>query len=220
MGIVVLPRLEMYWSSTHPLIATAGIASVMPLVRYEQIYCFLHLNDSSQQVPSGSPGHDKPFKLRKLLDLVIPRFESEYVLHIEVTIDEAMIPIKRSLGYTKDKPTKWGIQVFTLCDVTNGYVYRLQVYTGKKLEETSVSAGLCSQVVLDLMKGFEMEGHELYTDNYLLYSPQLYETLYKKGINACGTARTNRRDFPKELVQQRKAHDRGFYDYRSNGPVV
>ena len=222
MGIIVLPRLEMYWSSTHPLIATPGIASVMPLVRFEQIYRFLHLNDSSQQVPSGSPRHDKLFKLRKLLDLVTPRFESEYVLHKEVTIDEAMIPFKGRLGfnqYMKDKPTKWGIKVFTLCDATNGYVYRLQIYTGKNLEETSISAGLYSQVVLDLMKGFEMEGHELYTDNYYT-SPQLYQTLYKKGINACGTARTNRRDFPKELVQQRKAHDRGFYDYRSNGPLL
>ena len=217
MGIVVLPRREMYWSSTHPLIATPGIASVIPLVRFQQIFRFLHLNDSSQQVPSGSPGHDK---VRKLLHLVTPRFESEYVLHKEITIDEAMIPFKGRLGfkqYMKDKPTKWGIKVFTLCDARNGYVYRLQVYTGKKLEETGVSAGLCSQVVLDLIKISRWKVMSLYRQ--LLYkSTSLPDFVQKR--NQCLWYRTNRRDFPKELVQQRKVHDRGFYDYWSNGPLL
>ena len=81
MGIVVLPRLELYWTTSHPLIATSGIASVMPRVRFERLFCFLHLNDSSHQLPSGNPGHDKLFKVRKLLDLVVPRFESECPSH-------------------------------------------------------------------------------------------------------------------------------------------
>ena len=133
MGIVILPRLELYWTTIHPLIATSGIASVMPLVRFEQLFCFLHLNDSSHQLPVGDPGHDKLFKLRKLLDLITPRFESEYFPHKQVSIDEAMIPFKGRLGfkqYIKHKSTKWEIKVFTLCDATNGYVYRLQVHTG------------------------------------------------------------------------------------------
>lgn len=222
MGIVVQPRLEMYWMTTHPLVTTSGITSVMPLVRFEQLFRFLHLNDSSRQLPSDDSGHDKLFKVRKLLDIVTPLFESEYVLHKEVSIDEAMIPFKGRLAfkqYMKDKPTKWGIKVFTLCEATNGYVKRLQVYTGKKLDDGTASVGLCSQVVLDLMAGFEQKGHELYTDNYYT-SPQLFQCLYDKGINACGTARPNRKHFPKELVQKKKRHERGFYDYRSNGPLL
>ena len=30
----------------------------------------------------------------------------------------------------------------------------------------------------------------------------------------------NRRSFPKELVQKGEKEPRGYYDYRSNGPVV
>ena len=80
-------------------------------------------------------------KVRKLLDLITPRFESEYVPHKQVSIDEAMIPFKGHLGfkeYMKDKPTKMGDKG----DATNGYVYRLQVYTGKKLEDANTSVGL------------------------------------------------------------------------------
>lgn len=223
MGIVELPRLEMYWQTKHPLIATTGISSVMSLVRFEQLYRFLHLANSDEQVPSGDPGHDKLFKVRKLLDLVLPKFESEYTLHAPVTIDEAMIPFKGRLSfkqYIKNKPVKWGIKAFVLSDATNGYVYKMQVYTGKGMETTEPEVGLCSRVVLDLMSGLEHLGLDLYTDNYYT-SPELYLELYNRGVNACGTVRTNRRGYPKELVHKSKTgKERGFYDYRSKGPLL
>ena len=63
------------------------------------MFHFLHLNDSSCQLPSGNPGHDKLFKVRKLLDLVTPQFEHEYVLHMPISIDEAMKPIITGVVY-------------------------------------------------------------------------------------------------------------------------
>ena len=45
MGICKLPRLEMYWSTLHPLY-TPELRKVMPLVRFH----------SSEQVPHGQPG--------------------------------------------------------------------------------------------------------------------------------------------------------------------
>ena len=140
------------------------------------------------------------------------------MLHQPVTIDEAVIPFKGCLTfkqYMKNKPTKWGIKVFTLSDATNGYIYRIQIYTGKNLE-SDVDVGLCSRVLLELMSG--LDGHHLYTDNYYT-SPEVYLALYNKGINCCGTIRVNRRGFPKELIHKKK-EDRGFYDYRANGPLL
>ena len=113
-----------------------------------------------------------------------------------------MIPFKGRLTfkqYMKNKPTKWGIKVFVLSDATNGYVYRLQIYSGKNLESDDVDVGLCSRVLLELMSG--LDGHHLYTDNYYT-SPEVYLTLYKKGINCCGTVRVNRRGFPKDLIKK------------------
>ena len=85
-----------------------------------------------------------------------------------MSIDEAMIPLKGRLGfkqYMKDKPTKWGIKVFVVSDATNGYVHRLQIYTGKNSDLSSSDLGLCSQVVLELMHGIEHKSHKLYMDN-------------------------------------------------------
>ena len=63
-----------------------------------------------------------------------------------------------------------------------------------------------------------LDGHHLYTDNYYT-SPEVYLVLHNKGIDCCGTVRVNRRGFPKELIHKKK-EDRGFYDYRANGPLL
>ncbi len=79
--------------------------------------------------------------------------------------------------------------------------------------------GLCTRVVLDLLSGFENTGLQLYTDNFYT-SPLLYHRLYKRGINACGTVRSNRIGFPKELIIKTSETNRGTYQYLSNGPLV
>ena len=69
------------------------------------------------------------------------------------------------------------------------------------------------------MSGLENTGLHLFTDNSYT-SPNLYLTLYNHGINACGTARVNRRAFPKELITKACKDNRGYYEYRSNGPLL
>ena len=198
MGVLQLPQLEMYWQTDSNLLQTPGVSSVMSQIQFEQIWRFLHLADNLQDDKT-----DKLFKVRHFVDLITAQFSDNYTLHQPVTIDEAMIPYKGRLSfkqYMKSKPTKWGIKVFVLSDATNGYIYRIQIYTGTGLE-SNVDVGLCSRVLLELMTG--LDGHHLYTDNYHT-SPEVYLELYKKGINCCGTVRTNRRGFPKELIKQDK----------------
>ena len=58
MGIVRLPRLELYWSQKYPEVRISSIADVMSQTRFEQLFRFLHLNDNANQIPFGQPGHD------------------------------------------------------------------------------------------------------------------------------------------------------------------
>ena len=194
----------------------------MSINGFQQLFRCLQLADNSAQIPVGQPGHDRLFKVRGLLDLLIPKFESEYHIHQECTIDEAMIPFKGRLAfkqYMKAKPTKWGIKVFVLANATNGYIRTFQIYIGKSLEDGNSSVGLCTKVVLDLMPGLEGSGLHLYTDNYYT-SPSLYLHLYNRGINACGTARPNRIGFPKELLTKATNSNHGFVDFLSNYPLL
>ncbi|XP_065915189.1 chimeric ERCC6-PGBD3 protein-like [Dysidea avara] len=141
MGILHLPHLDMYWQVNEEILSTPGISEIMSRDKFLQIYRFLHLADNRQQHPAGHPRHDKLFKVRNLLNLVTAQCASNYTPHQAVTVDEAMIPFKGRLNfkqYMKNKPTKWGIKVFVLCDATNGYIYRMQIYTGKTCSQTLI----------------------------------------------------------------------------------
>ena len=112
MGIIQLPRFDMYWQTSNPLITTSGVSSIMSRIRFQQIFRYLHLADNAHQIPADQPGHDKLYKVRNLLDILSRQFQSNYTPTEYITIDEAMIPFKGRLGfkqYMKDKPTKWGI---------------------------------------------------------------------------------------------------------------
>ena len=81
------------------------------------------------------------------------------------------------------------------------------------------NTGLCSRVVLDLLDGLDHKNYHVYMDNYYT-SPNLFITLYNKGIGACGTARPSRRHFPSDIITKAMKHNVGKYDYRSNGPLL
>ena len=69
-----------------------------------------------------------------------------------------------------------------------------------------------------MMKCFEDSGSHLYTDNIYTFHV-LYNHLYNRGINEYGKVRSNRWHFPSEMVTKATTHNRGSYNYISNGPL-
>ena len=98
MGIVRLPQLELYWSTNFPLIKIPGISSIMSKNRFHQFWQFLQLNNNNA-IPYGQVGHDNLFKVRKVLDMLCPLFESEFEMHQSCAIDKAMITFKGRLNF-------------------------------------------------------------------------------------------------------------------------
>ena len=109
-GVLKLPQLELYWSKNYLELETPGISEIMPRIRIEQLFRCFRIANNEDHIPLGQPGHDKLFKVRPLLDTLLPKFMVHYNMHQECSIDEAMIPFKGRLGfkqYLKDKPIKW-----------------------------------------------------------------------------------------------------------------
>ena len=183
MSMCKLPSIHMYWSTKNEDLAPEIIRRVMPRDRFKEILSCLHTNAVDPSLVTCVPTYDRLYKVRKVLDLVLPKFESSYTTHKELSMVEAMIKFKGRLvfnQYMKDKPTKWDIKVFVLSDARNGYVYRLQVYTGKN-QVINDGIGLCSRVVLDLLDGLDNTGVTCYMDRFYS-SPNLFLTLAIKGI--------------------------------------
>ena len=213
MGIARLPSFAQYWRQnvfTH----ICGITSVFSRERFTQIWRYFHLADNATLAKHGEPGYDKIGKVRTFLATIAANCEKEYRLNREVTIDETMVAHKGRISlkqYMKAKPVKWGIKLWVLSESKTGYVYRFQVYKGK--ENGQAEKHLARHVVRDLVVNFDNDGHHVYMDNY--YSdPTLFIELFKGGIYACGTIRSNRVGFPKSLVVTKREEntlDRGHY---------
>ena len=116
-----------------------------------------------------------------------------------------------------------GVKVFVLADATNWYIKQFQIYTGAGTageEHTTADdgTGATARLVLGLLNGLEQHYPRLFVDNYYI-SPKLFLALYNKGVCACGTTRSNRKYFPRDLVVTKSAA-KGHYDYRSSGPLL
>ena len=93
--------------------------------RFLAILTFLDLSDNSAVLPRDDPNHDRMYKLRSFVDLLIPLWQGAYYPGRELSMDETLIAFKGCtafLQYKPKKPHKWGLNAWTLAE-PSGYVY-------------------------------------------------------------------------------------------------
>ena len=153
MGVVSLPKIPQYWSTRWPF-HSSNFSRILSHDRFQLVLKFLHLVYNTQQVPRGLPRHDKLFKLRPLLDYLIPRFQQVFTPGKEIAVDESMIGYKGRLSfpqYMPKKPHKWGMKAWALADSNTGYIWNWKLYTGKD-DDAEQGKLLGERVVLELTK--------------------------------------------------------------------
>ena len=179
--------------------------------RFMDIHRYLHFTDNSSIAPRNSDGYDRLCKVREILSMLEDKFLTLYDPNCQCAIDEAMVPYKGRSSlkqYLPKKPIKRGLKVWMRADSVTGYISQFQVYVGK--QTTSSEKGLGSRVVKDLTRSLTHRYYHVYCDNFFT-GPVLFHHLYQEGIYACGTVRSNRTGFPKDLKSytQKGLHKRG-----------
>lgn len=110
-----------------------------------------------------------------------------------------------------------GIKLYMLCDSENGYCCNFELFTGRESAPAPSEYGAMYDLVMRLMSGHLNKGHHLYMDNYFT-SPRLFYDLRLNATLACGTARSNRKGFPRLLKLSHP--EKGSIDVMNNGVVV
>ena len=85
----------------------------------------------------------------------------------EQSVDEHMIKFKgRNImrQHIKNKPIKWGFKMWYRWAPKTGYLYEMDIYTGKK---ESTEFGLGESVVLQLTEKLNGSFAKIYCDNFL-----------------------------------------------------
>ena len=212
-GLVCLPSLADYWE-TNSIFSQPGIVKGMPRNRFQQLCGRLHFNDDSLAPAHGTPGYDRLYKIRPVLDAICDKSKTLYNPGKNISIDEAMVKFKGRSSikqYQPLKPIKRGFKVWCRADGTNGYVDNFAVYTGKSDDGPATNLG--HKVVMEVCKDILGKGYHVYCDNYFT-SIHLAADLLEHGTNLVGTTRPDRTGFPKETI------NKGAVAGRSRGTAI
>ena len=201
-GVCKRSSYELYWS-TDPLIEIKVFRDIMPRDRFLVLLSFFHVSNNENAVPRDHPDHDKAFKIREVIDFLVPKWQHYFNPGKEIAVDESMIPYKGRtslMQYMPAKPTKWGLKAWGLADSKTGYMYNWQLYLGKETVQRHLP--VAHTVVKDLCTPLFDKGHVVYMDNFFS-SPALFADLATHQTGACGTLRTNRQGVPEEIKTAR-----------------
>ena len=98
MGILKKPALRL--TGVQILFRISFSPAVLARDRYFQIMRYLHCTDNRDEVKDrDSPGYDKLFKIRKLLDLLLLRFTDVYSPEKNLAADETLIKFKGGVHF-------------------------------------------------------------------------------------------------------------------------
>nr|XP_061828933.1 piggyBac transposable element-derived protein 4-like isoform X1 [Nerophis lumbriciformis] len=119
----------------------------------------------------------------------------------DVCVDEQFIPFRGHCSFKlliPPKPAKYGLKIWTLCDVETSYAWNMQVHTGTPASAAAGEVNQGMRVVLELSDG--LEGHTITTNNFFTSFPLAAE-LQKKKMALVGTIRTNKQELPPQLIK-------------------
>ena len=194
-----------------------GVGTTFTHRRYKQLTKCLHYYEPGSAPSPDDPTRDRAYKIRMLVNHMKKTFTKLYNCGENVVVDECVIPYRGRLAisqYFKDKPVKWGVKLWMLCDSTSGYCYNFDLYSGRDVDfEELENVGITAAVVIKLCQDLWDSGRIVYTDRYYT-SPSLCFYLQKLGLYACGTAMTNRQGFPKELIKKANLCKQGDFEWQ------
>jgi len=110
--------------------------------------------------------------------------------------------------YIPKKYKIFGIKIYKLCD-SLGYNYDMSVYLGKQRQHAAAQITATHGTVLQL---------KIFRDNYFTL-PALFDDLFQRTINACGTVRHGRRGMPQDTGPKYRKIKRGDIATRVRGTL-
>jgi hypothetical protein len=134
----------------------------------------------------------------------------------ELTIDEQLLPCKSRcpfIQFMPNKPDKFGIKFWLLCEVESKYVCNGFPYLGKdNLRAKDEQLG--ESVVKRLMEPYLKKGYHVTTDNFFS-SRKLALYLLENKTSFLGTLKGNRKEIPVYSANKKKTKDYNMKLYES-----
>ena len=140
--------------------------------RFLQIHWMLHVNPPA---PAEQNSQNRGYKVKNVVEYIQKKNLEHFIPDREIAVDESTIGFKGRVAwkmYNPQKPTKWGLRVFALCDSATGYVCTFEPYYGQQTTQTLPYADqqfpvrIVLYLVDQLLQNANGDGFHLYTDRY------------------------------------------------------
>ena len=175
--------------------------------RFALLLKFLHFNNNKDpNYDIHDPERDRLHKVRPFLEMIRERCRKVFYLGKHLSVDKSLVLFKGRLHfkqYIKTKRARFGIKLHELTS-SDGITLDLLVYCGKGMfdnDDEHSDMPTTERIPVSLMGPFLNKGHILYTDNYYT-SPSLATFLLENETHLCGTIRTNRRFYSKDIANE------------------
>lgn len=182
-----VPHIEMYWSQNKSL-GNRTIQSAITRDRFKLLSSKLYFNK-----PVKPEGASKTYYVDELIQCLKYTFQKARTESTFQSIDESMIKFKGRSSmkqYMPKKPIKRGIKAWTRSDAGTGYIYDLNIYSGRQITPTTGTLG--ERVVNTLCNTIRTDEVAICIDRFFT-SVNLMKTL----PYACaGTIMSNRKYLP------------------------
>lgn len=145
---------------------------------------------------------DKLAAVRDIYSCFVNNCRNNYSLGEFITIDEMLHPFRGRcsfIQYMPQKPAKYGLKIYALCDSRTHYTWNFEIYCGKQHDGPYQISNKPLEIVKRLTEPLKNSHRNVTTDNYYTSYP-LAEYLLQNGLTLIGTLKKNYVDFKTKLV--------------------
>ena len=116
---------------------------------------FLHCCNNSEYILKFQPGYNPKKKFGEILLTLKGEFSTLWTPQQHISKDKGMVPFKGHIHfrvYNRNKPDKYRIKTFKLCDSTNGYCCSFDIYAGETGNQTVSKYRKTYDLVMSLLE--------------------------------------------------------------------
>nr|KAG5704860.1 hypothetical protein BaRGS_001331 [Batillaria attramentaria] len=224
MGLCHKNNLKDYWAETSSLTSTPEFGTYMSRNRFSQLRSNLHFNNNELRRKRGHPDYDPLYKVRPIIDAVMPTYLENYVPNREVSVDECMGKFRGRVFFRQYIPRKsctYGMKVWCLNDAVTSMCLNWRVYIGEKAKDHTL--GLSAEVLLDLCRPIYDTSRVCFQDMHFT-SPTLALKMKEHGLGSCGTVRHDHVGMPDAIKNNKLKLQKGdppaFLGHGQTGMLV
>ncbi|XP_055928586.1 piggyBac transposable element-derived protein 4-like [Argiope bruennichi] len=166
---------------------------------------------------------DKLAAIRSIWDSFVQNCLKSYNTSEFVTIDEMLHPFRGRcswIQYIPNKPAKYGIKIFALCDSKTFYCSNMEIYIGKQPPGPFAVENKPLDIVKRLVMPIENSNKNLTTDNWYTSFPLVVYLLEKK-ITFIGTVKKNKKEIHAEfLPRKHRIVGTSIFGFQKNKTLV